>query len=483
MNKICLLPILVLMVLSPLLATDPPTDRELITQVIEDSIGWFKTKNFDRLFAIFPEDPDLVLVNPESTGTIFGSTAFRKNSEIWRDPKNVYTRHEIRDLRIKMSESGTVAWWSAILDDCGSYGGREFCWKDCRWTGVVEKRKGKWVIAQGHFSFGTDQVAEQIKARDALTDEQFNDYLSLRKRVIELFGEKKYAAAEGLLKKSLDQFPDRAMANLFNLTLVALRQDRPEKAIYWLEEGHRRNLFFSKWAFEGEMWQPLAAIPRFQDLLKENEKRLMDAQAKAVMKLELVLPEGYNPKRQYPLFVALHGGGEDIAAFKPHWASPGLKKKFVTAYVQSTQVADMNGFHWQDDAVSSRDLREAFQRIQEQANIDPKQILIGGFSSGGYGAVQALLSGTIPARGFIILCPVPPEIKDPAVLSELRKKRVKGTLLTTELDQRVPQQKAFVQQLNEAGIPVKLVVTPNVGHWYPENLPELIDRALKELVK
>jgi acetyl esterase/lipase len=483
MKQIHLIVLLTLALLTPLLGTDPPSDQERIAAVIDDSIGWFKTKNFDRLFEIFPEDPDLVLFHPNAKDTVIGGKAFRDGSALWKNPGNVYVSHEIRDLRIKLSESGTVAWWSAILDDCGSYGGRTFCWKDCRWTGVVEKRAEKWVIVQAHFSFGADQVAEQIKARETLTDETFTDYMSLRKRVAELFGEQKYAAAEGLLKKSLDQFPDRVMANLFNLTLVALRQNAPEKALYWLEEVHRRGLFFGIWAFDDEMWQPLRDLPRFQTLLKENEKRLASAQAGAVMKLELVKPEGYDPKRKYPLFIALHGGGETIAAFRPHWTSPMLQKKYVVAYVQSTQVADMNGFHWQDDAISHRDLTEAYRQIQEQASIDPERVLIGGFSSGGYGAVSAILAGVIPARGFIVLCPVPPEIKDPAVLTELRKKRLKGTLLTTELDQRVPQQKAFVQQMNQARIPVRLVVTPNIGHWYPENLPELIDRALQELAK
>jgi predicted esterase len=317
--------------------------------------------------------------------------------------------------------------------------------------------------------------------QESLAKETFPDYMSLRKRVIELFGEQKYAAAEGLLKKSLDQFPDRAMANLFNLTLVALRQNAPEKAIYWLEEVHLRQLFFGIWAFEGEMWQPLRNLPRFQALLKENEKRLAAAQTNAVMKLELVKPDGYDPKRKYPLFIALHGGGETIAAFRPNWTSPKLQKGYLVAYVQSTQVADMNGFHWQDDSISHRDLTEAYLQIRDQVSIDPDCVLIGGFSSGGYGAIKAILSGVIPARGFIVLCPVPPEIKDPTVLKALRKKGLKGTLLTTELDQRIPQQKAFVQQMNQARIPVKMVVTPNVGHWYPENLPELIDKALQDL--
>jgi|GEM_PF-894777 len=457
----------------------PPSDRDLIAGVIEDSIAWFKTKNFDRLFEIFPEDPDLFLFHPDSKSTMIGGKAFRESSAQWRDANNIYLRHQIRDLRITIAASGTVAWWSAILDDCGSYGGREFCWKDCRWTGVVEKRSGKWVVVQGHFSFAADQVAAEVRAADSAPAEEFADYPSMRKRIGDLHAQKKFAAAAAILKASLDKFPDHGLANTTNLALMALLQKDIEKTVYWLEEGHHRGLFFGKWAFLGEIWKPLSDQARFKAFLQENEKRLAAAQKQSAMKLELIKPAGYDPKRRYPLFIALHGGGENIAAFKPHWTSPRLQREFVVAFVQSSQVADMNGFHWQDDTITRAELTRAYQEIQQQVSIDPRRIYIGGFSSGGYGSMIALFSGIIPARCFVILCPELPEDPPAEVLAALRQRGISGTLLTTELDQRMARQKEFVGRLNAAKVPVRLVVTPNIGHWYPENLPQLIDEALK----
>lgn len=34
-----------------------------------------------------------------------------------------------------------------------------------RWTGVLEKRDGKWLIVQMHFSFASDMVAAEVKAK------------------------------------------------------------------------------------------------------------------------------------------------------------------------------------------------------------------------------------------------------------------------------------------------------------------------------
>jgi len=60
-----------------------------------------------------------------------------------------------------------VAWFSAILDDCGEFKGRAGCWKDTRYTGVLEKREGKWVFCQMHFSFAVDKVRAEARKPDA----------------------------------------------------------------------------------------------------------------------------------------------------------------------------------------------------------------------------------------------------------------------------------------------------------------------------
>jgi ketosteroid isomerase-like protein len=65
---------------------------------------------------------------------------------------------DVRDLRISFARSGDVAWFSAILDDLGEWDGKPVGWKDTRWTGVLERRDGRWVIVQMHFSFASDRT-------------------------------------------------------------------------------------------------------------------------------------------------------------------------------------------------------------------------------------------------------------------------------------------------------------------------------------
>ena len=142
-------------------------DKAVIEKTIRDSIGWALTK--DRVLAesVLAHDDRLFMFSPDSKGTIAGWDQFVKQFEFWMDPRFKATTFDVRDLRIDLSRSGDVAWWSCILDDLGEWDGRPVGWKDTRWTGVIEKRDGEWLIVQMHFSFASDKVrAEAAKAKE-----------------------------------------------------------------------------------------------------------------------------------------------------------------------------------------------------------------------------------------------------------------------------------------------------------------------------
>jgi hypothetical protein len=144
-------------------AIDIEAEKAVIRQVIDDSIGWAaKDKDTDLLFSVIAHDPELLILSPTSAGTIAGWEEFVKiTNEFWLNDAFKATHHEIRDLRIVLSQSGTVAWFSCELDDLGEWKGEPIGWKDCRWTGVLEKRDGKWVAVQMHFSFAADRLREE----------------------------------------------------------------------------------------------------------------------------------------------------------------------------------------------------------------------------------------------------------------------------------------------------------------------------------
>ena len=132
-------------------------DRNEVEQAIHATIGWALTKDFERLYAAVAQDEDFFIFHPDSKSTIIGFEAFKSLAERWwKTDAFKATDYAIKDLRITIAEMGNVAWYSCYLDDHAEWNGKPSGWDDCRWTGTLEKRAGKWIIAQMHFSFAKD---------------------------------------------------------------------------------------------------------------------------------------------------------------------------------------------------------------------------------------------------------------------------------------------------------------------------------------
>ncbi len=127
-----------------------------IEVVIRDSIGWALTKDIERLFSIMAQEAEFFIFHPDSRSTIQGFEAFKALSSFWLNPAFRATDFAVRELKITLSREGSVAWYSAFLDDHAEWNGKPTGWDNARWTGVLEKRDGRWLIVQMHFSFARD---------------------------------------------------------------------------------------------------------------------------------------------------------------------------------------------------------------------------------------------------------------------------------------------------------------------------------------
>jgi ketosteroid isomerase-like protein len=148
-------------------APDAETEKRAVARVIDDSIGWFRNKDFALLYSTMSNGPDLFLYQLDTGSTIRGFEEFEKYSEIWRSPDVKYAGHRFEDLRITLSRGGDVAWFSAGLEDCAAVKDRPARCFTTRYTGVLEKRGGRWRIVQAHFSLPAERIAEDWAARTA----------------------------------------------------------------------------------------------------------------------------------------------------------------------------------------------------------------------------------------------------------------------------------------------------------------------------
>jgi ketosteroid isomerase-like protein len=139
---------------------DTANDKEQIIRALHDSFGWALTKDRALFESVFARDDDFFTYFPDSKSTVLGWQQFEKFLEDWMDPRGKATGYDIRNLRVVISKTGDVAWFSAMVDDEGEFDGKPWGSKDIRWTGVLEKRAGRWKICQQHMSDANDRSLE-----------------------------------------------------------------------------------------------------------------------------------------------------------------------------------------------------------------------------------------------------------------------------------------------------------------------------------
>ena len=141
---------------SPKATQDQEAEKAEIARVVSSVIGWAKDKDLNLFFGSIANDEDYISVTPTKR-VVKRFEDVKQNVPFWMSPDFKYVRHELKDLEIKFARCGTVAWFYCVLDDINTYKGEPASWENARWTGVVEKRDGRWVVVSQHFSFASDK--------------------------------------------------------------------------------------------------------------------------------------------------------------------------------------------------------------------------------------------------------------------------------------------------------------------------------------
>ncbi len=134
-------------------ANEKEKDLKSIAKVINDNISWALEKDLDLLYSTVKKDSTLLFINPDDSKIDGFAELEETANSFWMDPRFKATHSEVNNLRITLSEAGNVAWFFCLLDDFGEWDGHPYKWENARWTGVLEKINGKWLIRQMHISF------------------------------------------------------------------------------------------------------------------------------------------------------------------------------------------------------------------------------------------------------------------------------------------------------------------------------------------
>lgn len=308
-----------------------------------------------------------------------------------------------------------------------------------------------------------------------------SEYQLFYQELTKLFREKKSKDAVKLIEQNLDKFPERIEAMSYNMAYFCGQLNNFKKGIKYLKKAHKKGYWFNPWALNGPAFQPYKKLKSFEKILKKNNELKNAAEKKAKYQIRIVLPEAYDGNKKYPLFIALHGGGGNLKTFPGQWQSGKMKREYIVAYIQSSQMASMKSFHWEDAVKSRADVSNAYQEILQKHLIDEGQTVIGGFSSGGRASLILSFFEVVPVKGFIVLCPPVPENITEKEIEVLKNKGVRGTIITTGRDPRIKEQKGLIKKFKKAGLQYQFSFSKNDGHWYPKDLSGRIDQALDHI--
>lgn len=237
--------------------------------------------------------------------------------------------------------------------------------------------------------------------------------------------------------------------------------------------------------FENDIWYPKEFFEKFWN--NENYKdqvdrweELRDLSLKnAKVKYEIQLPSNYDKSKEYPLFISLHGWGEDLNLFKFFWKSDSIKSKFIHVFIQSSQMVGAYHYAWSDRDASIKDIKSLLSKVKNQYKVS-NTLILGGFSEGASTSIDLAFSlKDINASAFIALNPNRPDNLTSESIASYKNSKIRGAIITGDQDQCFNSQNEMIADFKSNNIKCNFHISKNFGHWFPDDLSKLIDDAIE----
>jgi len=306
---------------------------------------------------------------------------------------------------------------------------------------------------------------------------KFSSFKAVDDSVYTLYQKKQYQEAINLLEINKAQFTDNLYDSEWFLFVLHKDNNQYEEALNVISKANDKGFWYGI-SESTPFYSELQKQDNFNSVITKNNRLKQIAQEKAKPHTVVELPKNYSADKKYPLFIAIHGYGENVAFFKDFWKSEKIKNEFIIMYPQSSQVANMSGFGWTDKETGIKEISLSYSDVISRYPINKDQIIVGGFSQGGGLSIQISLQNIIPVRGFVSLCPIKPDGITITNIVEMNNRNMHGVILTGENDSYLTIQKEIVSKFDSLKFPCNFIVHENLGHWFPNDIGKKIDDAI-----
>ena len=130
---------------------DLQKEKDKVSLVLEKYVIANEDQNLNLVKEVWASKPDIVVFGTNSDETIIGWEAIRE--ALNKQFKNIESTYiSVRDQRIGINETGNTAWFSEFVNYNYIYHDKPVKYEGLRFTGVLEKINGEWLIVQSHMS-------------------------------------------------------------------------------------------------------------------------------------------------------------------------------------------------------------------------------------------------------------------------------------------------------------------------------------------
>ncbi len=139
---------------------DLDAEKEKVNTVLDINIKASETKDIAMVSNVYAHDSDMVVFGTDLAERFVGWENLEKALKKMYAAFNEAS-YEVSNRTIKIENDGDVAWFTEVQNVKLIVNEEPLEIKNARHTGVLEKRDGKWVIVQSHFSLPVEgQAAE-----------------------------------------------------------------------------------------------------------------------------------------------------------------------------------------------------------------------------------------------------------------------------------------------------------------------------------
>jgi predicted esterase len=318
------------------------------------------------------------------------------------------------------------------------------------------------------------------------------DFLTLDElqgRLQALFGSGDATTALELLSSQRSNFPEFHPLLVYWESVLEAQLGNPSRSIGLLRAILHHGIWYSDALFRSNpAFQTLLDDPGFQALIQRNQA-LRETDPIAKIPVLTVRPANRCQPGEpgCPLLLALHANYASARTVLPFW-QPAATSGWLVAALQSSQILWRGAAVWNDLQTVQEETQRNFNTLKSQYALDLDRFVLAGNGQGAETAAWLALSGSLPARGLILVGQTGPLADKPeswsALLDDYGGPELRIYMILGEEDESAAPgyMQPFAEMLLGAGFPTEFEIVPQLGADDAEGYDSSVQRALEFVV-